>query len=335
MKPFIPEVAYINKNALKYEEGKRALEFFKKNNVEIIESSRVKINEDSNLRNYVKSKKTVLLTVNRQNKLTACKPSADYQFHLSSSCPGHCEYCYLQTTQGEKPYMKIYSNIDEIIETIDKYIKSNEQISTFEAASITDPVGLDHITGGLKKVIEYFSTQDNGRLRLVTKFDHVDPYLNINHNNHTKFRFSINTDWVINNFEHKTSSRDERIEAAKKLAEVGYPLGFIVAPIILYENWEKDYKDMFYKLKEAIYDYDKDITFELIQHRFTNKAKDLIVERFPNTKLDLNEENRKLKWGPYGQFKHVYKKEAESHIKKYMTSTIEELFPNSTIEYFT
>lgn len=335
MQPFIPDIAYVNKNTLKYEEGKKALDFFRRNNVKIVESSRVKINEESNVKNYVKAKKTVLLTVNRQNKLTSCKPSADYQFHLSSSCPGHCEYCYLQTTQGEKPYMKIYANIDEIIETIDKYINSNDGISTFEAASITDPVGLDHITGGLKKVIEYFSTKYKGRLRLVTKFDHVEPYVNINHNGHTKFRFSINTDWVINNFEHNTSSRDERIEAGKKIAAAGYPLGFIVAPIIIYNNWEEDYKDMFYRLKEAIKSYDQNITFELIQHRFTNKAKDLILERFPNTKLDLNEENRRLKWGPYGQFKHIYIKEDGIYLKEYITNLIKDLFPHSSIEYFT
>lgn len=331
---FIPDVAYIDSKALNYDEGKKALEFFKENNVEIIESRRVKIDENSNFKKYTKSKRTVLLTVNRQKKLVSCNPSADYQFHLSKSCPGHCEYCYLQTSHGEKPYMKIFTNIDEIIDTIKNHTQ-DDKVTHFEAASLTDPVALDHITGGLKKVIEFFSNTENAKLRLVTKFSNIDSYLDIKHNNNTKFRFSINTDWVIENFEHNTSSIDERIDAARKIANAKYPIGFIIAPIIIYDNWKEDYKNMIKNLSIALKNYDKNITFELIQHRFTKKAKNLILERFPNTKLDLNEENRHLKWGPYGNFKYVYKKEESKFMKEYITDLVNKYFENSDIQYFT
>lgn len=53
----------------------------------------------------------------------------------------------------------------------------------------------------------------------------------------------------------------------------------------------------------------KDLTFELIQHRFTKTAKNMILQRYPKTKLNMDEEDRQLKWGSYGKFKYVYKAE--------------------------
>ncbi len=336
MRLFIPEVGYIDPRILKYDEGRKVKEKLEQLNIPIVESKRVLIEEDTISKQYTKAKKTIFVTVNSQKKLRSCKPSADYQFALSSSCPGHCEYCYLQTTQGEKPYMKLFVNIKEILDVIEKHIEENSpNITTFECGSITDPIALEHLTGNLKKCIEFFSKQDKARLRVITKYDNVDSFLKIDHKKHTKFRFSINTRYVIDNFEHSTASFEQRIEGARKIAYAGYPLGFIVAPIMIYENWKKDYKELFEKLKENLKDHKEEITFELIQHRFTASAKELIEKRFPNTKLDMNEEKRQLKWGPYGKFKYVYPKEKSEEIKEYISHLIETSFEKSRIEYFT
>lgn len=335
MKIFIPDKVYLDPRASKYDIAKISINHLKELNVPIEESRKVVIDGKTPLENYSKSKKTIYLTVNKQKKLRPCKPSADYQFSLSSSCPGHCEYCYLQTTQGEKPFMKVFVNIDEILEVINDYINKSSGITTFECGSITDPVALEYLTGNLKKCIEFFSHSENGRLRVITKYDNIDSFLNIDHKNHTKFRFSINTRYVINNFEHNTSSFEDRIKASKKIASSNYPLGFIIAPIMIYDNWKDEYEELILKLKEELKDYNNPITFELIQHRFTSTAKELILTRFPKTKLDLNEEDRQLKWGPYGKFKYVYPKEKSNELKEHISKLIYDNFKNSTIEYFT
>lgn len=336
MKLFMPDRVYIDPKSLEYDTGIMVKEKLETLNIPIIQTKKVEIEGKSPSENYAKAKKTIYLTVNREKKLRKCKPSADYQFALSSSCPGHCEYCYLQTTQGEKPFMKVFVNVDEILKVIQEHIDENlPNITTFECGSITDPVALEHLTGSLKKCIEFFSNSENGRLRIITKFNNVDSFLDIKHNDHTKFRFSINTKYIIGKFEHSTSSFEERIEAATKIAKAGYPIGFIIAPIMIYENWKEDYRELLTSLKSQLVDYNKEITFELIQHRFTATAKELILTRFPNTELDLNEEKRQLKWGPYGKFKYVYPKEQSTEIKEYISELIQDNFINSKIEYFT
>lgn len=336
MNLFIPDAAYIDPRSLKYASAKAAIEYLEKLNVPIIHSRKVVIEGDSPVKNYAKAKRTVFVTVNSEKKLKSCKPSADYQFSLSISCPGSCEYCYLQTTQGEKPFTKVFVNVEDILDVIQEHINNNlPNITTFECGSITDPVALEHLTGNLKKCIEFFGNNQNGRLRVITKFDNVNSFLNINHNNHTKFRFSINSRYVINKFEHNTSSFEERIAAAKKIASSGYPIGFIIAPIMIYENWKSEYKELLNILKSELADFNNQITFELIQHRYTATAKKLILTRFPNTELDMNEETRQLKWGPYGKFKYVYPKEKSSEIKEYISELINTNFKNALIEYFT
>lgn len=336
MKLFIPDIAYIDPKILKYDSGKKVIEYLEGLKVPIVNSKKVVIDCGSPEKNYAMAKKIILFTTNSQKKLVSCRPSADYQFSLSSSCPANCEYCYLQTTQGEKPFMKIFINIEEILEVIQNYIENNmPNITTFECASITDPIALEHLSGNLKRCIEFFGESSNGRLRLVTKFDDVDYFLKLKHNKHTKFRFTINTRYVINNFEHNTSSFYERIEAVKKIATAGYPIGFIIAPIMLYDNWKAEYRELFETLKIALEGYNEEVSFELIQHRFTKAAKELIVQRFKNTKLDLNEETRQLKWGPYGKFKYVYKKPDSDGIKNYISELINNNFKQAIIEYFT
>ena len=336
MNLFIPDIAYIDPRILKYPVATNTIKLLEKLDVPIVKSRKVSIEGKSPIESYVKAKKTIYVTINSQKKLRSCKPSADYQFALSSSCPGHCEYCYLQTTQGEKPFMKVFVNIDDILNVIQEHIDNNSpNITTFESGSITDPVALEHLTGNLKKCIEFFASSEKGRLRVITKYDNVESFLNINHNNHTKFRFSINSRYVINKFEHATSSFEERIEAARKIANAGYPIGFIIAPIMIYDNWKSEYKELLDRLKSQLEDYNGKITFELIQHRFTSTAKELILTRFPKTALDLNEDNRILKWGPYGKFKYVYPKEKSNELKDYITELINDNFNNAEIEYFT
>ncbi len=341
MKLFMPQRVIFEPASLEYPLGKEIYKFFQNKPVDIIKADARNaarfIPGKTPAEKYANSKRTILVTKNNNNKLDVCKPSADYQFSFVSNCPGNCEYCYLQTTQGAKPYIKVFVNLEDIFSSILEHIKQKEGVTTFEAASLGDPLALEHITGSLAKTIEFFSGLENGRLRVVTKYSNVDSLLGLEHNEHTHFRISINSSYVLDNFEHNTGTLDERIEAIVKLADSGYPIGFIVAPIIVYDHWKEEYTQLFDKLKNRLGTElsRRELIFELIQHRFTAVAKDLILQRFPNTKLDMEEESRLLKWGRFGRFKYVYHKEQANEIKEYLSSLILDRFPQSKIQYFT
>jgi len=342
MKLFMPERVFFEPSALKYPLGRKLYKYFEDKGIEIIQTGVQNVYRSiagtTEKQKYARSKKTLAVATKKSMTFDVCKPSADFEFSLVTNCPGSCEYCYLQTTQGYRPYLRTYVNLEDIFNAIKRHIaKNGDRLTTFEVASAGDPLALEHITGSLAQTIEFFSRLDNGRLRIVTKFSNVDPLLNLNHSGHTRFRGSINSRYVIKNFEHNTADFDERILAAAKVADAGYPIGFIVAPIMVYDGWKEDYLELFDKLKQKV-DVAKSpepVTFELIQHRFTPTAKSFILQRFPGTKLDMDESRRMLKWGKFGRFKYVYPKETAAEMKEYISYLIRERFPEAVIEYFT
>lgn len=340
-KPFLPELVYFEPAALDYPMGKRIYAWAEEQGVPIrTTTSHNRITNlpgESELEKYKIAKRTLVVGIRKTLKFDTSKPSAEYAIPIGTGCMGHCHYCYLQTTLGAKPYVRVYVNMEDILEAATGYIAEREpEITRFEAACTSDPVGVEHITGSLKRLIEFMAEQPLGRLRFVTKFHHVDSLLDAKHNGHTRIRFSVNADYVIRNFEPATSKFEERIEAAGKVAEAGYPLGFIIAPIIWFDGWEEGYRELLIKLKERVQPAPhNDLTFELIQHRFTKTAKRVIEQRYPKTKLEMDEAKRKYKWGRYGMGKYVYPDEQAQALREFITEQIFTQFPDARIDYFT
>lgn len=341
MNLWVPDRVYFEPSAKTSLVGKRVLEFCREHSVPtLLTTSHNQVRDlpgKDDKSKYAAAKKTLIVGTKRSLKLEVCKPSAHYQFSLMTNCPGSCEYCYLFTTQGQKPYVRIYVNLEEMFDTIDTYIEKRLPNATmFEAASTGDPLAVEHITGALKDTIEHFGALNKGRLRIVTKYANVDSLLDAKHNGHTRFRFTINSNYVNKNFEHNVAPLEERFDAAEKVSRAGYPLGFLIAPIIIHENWKEEYKSLIEQLYESIpYKRHSLITFELIQHRFTMNAKNIIEKRFPNTKLEMDPEIRAKKWGKYGKTKYVYKKDQVAEIRQYIEDLIKEYFENAHIQYFT
>jgi spore photoproduct lyase len=141
---------------------------------------------------------------------------------------------------------------------------------------------------------------------------------------------------VIKNFEPGTSSFEERIEAARKVANADYPLGFIVAPIYMHEDWKEGYLELFQRLSDSLQGINlNNLSFELIQHRFTKPAKNVIQKRYPKSKLEMDETKRKYKWGRYGIGKYVYQTEEAEDLETTLRRYIHEFFPQAEIQYFT
>ncbi|REJ09821.1 spore photoproduct lyase [Halobacillus trueperi] len=341
VKPFVPELVYIEPRALEYPLGRELKEKFEKMGIEIRETTshnQVRnLPGENDFQKYRIAKSTLVVGVRKTLKFDTSKPSAEYAIPLATGCMGHCHYCYLQTTMGSKPYIRTYVNVEEVFDAAEQYMKERAPEETrFEASCTSDIVGIDHLTHSLKRAIEYFGESEHGRLRFVTKFAHVDHLLDAKHNGRTRFRFSMNADYVIKYLEPGTSRLDDRIEAAAKVAKAGYPLGFIIAPIYLYEDWKEGYRILFEKLQDKLPDYAmKDLTFELIQHRFTKPAKRVIQKNYPMTKLEMDEEKRKYKWGKYGIGKYVYQKDEQEEMKNVLGGYINQYFPEASLEYFT
>lgn len=337
---FIPKRILFEKGSLDYEMGNSIYEKFKDNSkVEIINLNSNKVKQhipgEELYDFYREGKSTLVVGIKKGFKFQSCKPSAHYQLPLVSGCTGHCQYCYLNTNLGDKPFIKVNVNIDDILKQAQKYIDERlPQVTIFEGSATSDPIPIEPYTHSLKKTIEFFSNNEHGKFRFVTKYSDVDTLLNINHNGKTEIRFTLNTEKVIRDYENRTASFDMRLEGCEKIARAGYPIGFIIAPVFLYEGWKEDYKDLLYKLNNKLSkDLSIPITFEVISHRYTTRAKNIISQVFPENSLPMNDEERKYKYGQFGYGKYVYTKEQLEEMKEFFTSEINDIFVNKEIKY--
>ena len=337
---FIPKRVIFEKGSLDYSLGNMLYKQFSSDpKVEIFEAAtnRVKANiPGDNLHDmYRYGKQTLVVGIKKSLKFQSCKPSAHYQLPLVSGCMGQCEYCYLNTQLGDKPFIRVHVNIKEILEQAQKYTDERlPEITIFEGAATSDPLPVEPYTHALAKCITYFGAQEYTRFRFVSKYNDVDTLLGLDHNGHTEIRFSLNTPHIIDTYEHHTASSKLRIEASSKLAKSGYPIGFIIAPVFIYPNWKEEYYQLLVDLKKALPDQlSHPVIFEVISHRYTIRAKNRITEIFPDTTLPMNKEERSFQFGQFGYGKYKYPKDDLAEMKQFFTQAFDELFPYKEVKY--
>lgn len=336
---FTPKRILFEKNALDYPIGKYIYQsFITKKEIDIIELHGNKIKEnipgETLPQLYQEGKNTLVVGVKKGSNFQTCKPSAHYQLPLLSGCIGQCQYCYLNTHMGDKPYMRINVNIDDILSQAENLIRERSpEITIFEGSATSDPVPVEPYSSLLKSAIEYFSRSEYGRFRFVTKYTDVDTLLELDHRNHTEIRFTLNTDPVINDYENRTPSLAKRISAAHKVMASSYPTGFLIAPVFLYRNWKEDYHGLLLDLHACLPDrLAHPLTFEVISHRYTTQAKNVITEIFPDNQLPMSNEERSYKYGQFGYGKYVYTKENLAEMADFFRTDLEDIFRDRTID---
>lgn len=72
----------------------------------------------------------------------------------------------------------------------------------------------------------------------------VDPILPLNHKGKVIARMSVNPKEIIRTIEIGTSPLEKRVQAINKLAEAGYKIGILIAPVILVKNWKIQYEEL-------------------------------------------------------------------------------------------
>ena len=342
---FIPTRVFYEPHALDYPLGKTLVECFKHMKISVSPATThnriTGIPGNTTAAQYREAKRTLVIGVRRSKTFQSCKPSAHYQLPLVTSCPGMCEYCYLATTLGKKPYVRVYVNLEEILGIASNLIQARlPEITQFEGAATSDPVPVERYTGALKQAIDFFGREPNGRFRFVTKYTDVESLLDAKHEGHTRFRFSLNCSEVVKKYEHGTPSPEERIIASGKVLKVGYPLGFIIAPIFRFEGWQEAYRRLMERTAEELAKRapsgwsSEQLTLEFISHRFTLKAKANILEVFPNSSLPMEENERKFKYGQFGYGKYIYQPEEMKEMKEFFEEQAKSYFPLAQVEYF-
>jgi len=281
-----------------------------------------------------------------RRRLQAIPPSADWRFDLAEGCPAHCSYCYLAGSLAGPPIIRAYANLPEILAELPGAVGQGRVTSlsperaaegtTFECSCYTDPLAIEHLTGGLAASIAHFGAWDAPvQLRFTTKFDAVGPLLDLSHNRRTRIRFSVNAQ-AAERHEGGAPRMAARLAALRAVAGAGYPVGLTVAPIMRVPDWAAAYDRLFADVAAALDGIaDVDLAAELITHRFTPKSKEVLAGWYPGSPLEMDEAQRARKMTKFGSVKWVFPKEQMAEMRATLQAALTRRLPTARLLYWT
>jgi spore photoproduct lyase len=244
-----------------------------------------------------------------------------YVINAITNCPMDCSYCVLQGYLNN-PFLTLYTNWDDLFQEIETFLSADRQsLLRLGTGELSDSLALESIFPFSQFLIPLFAERHNGILELKTKSANVHSLLHLNHRGRTVVSWSLNPPQMIEEEEMRTAPLEERIDAAMRCQERGFPLGFHFDPLIYHENWERGYRETILQLFRKI-DPNRVAWISLGGFRYPPKLKPIAEGRFPETRVFLGE------LFPGRDAKFRYLKEIRVEMYRKMAGWLKEVDPD-------
>ena len=204
---------------------------------------------------------------------------------LISNCPMDCSYCFLQEYLANNPTLKVFTNsddlLDEVAQVVDRQPWRQFRIGTGE---LSDSLALDTLLGFSADLVPFFAARKNALLELKTKSASIDNLLGLESHGRVVVSWSLTPPAIADTEEHGTASFAERLQAARRVQQAGYKIGFHFDPLIEYANWETDYQQALEQVLTTV-DPREVAWVSFGSLRVTSALRKTIRHRFPRTRL--------------------------------------------------
>lgn len=166
-----------------------------------------------------------------------------YTLDLVRQCGFECSYCSIQS---------FYDN-DKILFTadIEKRLNSLElpkHIWHIGTGQSSDSLMWGNNHNVLSSLASFANKHKDVVIELKTKSARTDWLDEVSFPNNVVATWSLNGKTIIEKEEHGSASLNKRLEAALKSVERGMKVGFHLHPMVYYENWEEEYREIVEKI---------------------------------------------------------------------------------------
>ncbi len=317
------DAVFYEENVLNYKLGKELKEKFSYLQWYPIEShNRIKEFYSSPNKDFAKLKKHLIIGTRKTHKYTENHKVSDWLVPFTSSgCRAICLYCYLVCNYNKCSYLRVFVNREEMMEKLLKRDSKFEFPNTFEIGSNSDLLLENDVTNNLPWIIETFAKNAKGNLTFPTKFSNVNSLLNLEHKGKVIFRMSINPEEIIQKTEFLTSNLIDRITALNKMAQAGYKVGLLIAPVIIVDDWQEMYSRLIDTLAFSLSPIVKKEGFiEIILMTYSYIHNAINSEAFPNA---LPIFDKSIMTGR-GRGKYCYTVETRKIVETFLTKKIKD-----------
>lgn len=163
------------------------------------------------------------------------------------SCGFDCSYCSIQSFYNEGK-IGFDANFADKLKNLKLDPAKSYHIGTGQSS---DSLMWGNKNGILEALLDFAARNPNVLLEFKTKSDNIRYLLEHDVPRNILCTWSLNTPTIITNEEHLSASLERRIKAARALADKGVLVGFHFHPIVVYENYLSEYKEVIEMLLEA------------------------------------------------------------------------------------
>ncbi len=175
----------------------------------------------------------------------------NYYFSYMYNCLFDCKYCFLQGLYSSANYV-IFINYEDFFNDIKNLSKKTlDKRITFFSGYDCDSLAYESFTGFIENALEAFKEIKNADLEIRTKSTFIKPFMKNNLDNVIVAQ-SFTPESFSRIYEVGVPNIRKRIKALKKVADLGWKVGFRFDPIAVYEGWQKDYIRLFETLFSSI-----------------------------------------------------------------------------------
>ncbi|MDF1591239.1 MAG: radical SAM protein [Desulfobacterales bacterium] len=237
-------------------------------------------------------KQALYLTQNRGAFIRDCPGTRAYQccgykiLHIGSFCNMDCSYCILQS-YFHPPLLQYFVNKNDLLKELEG-VFAEKTVSRVGTGEFTDSLIWDAWSDLNRRLIEKFSAQRHAVLELKTKTIAIDRLKRLRHNRKTIISWSLNSPGIIRSEERRTAPLTARLKAAATCQDWGYPLGFHLDPLIIYDGCQNDYRQVI----EQLFSYvsaENIAWISMGSFRFMPALKPIVHKRFPDSKIIYGE----------------------------------------------
>lgn len=327
-----PDKIYYEPKSLDYNLGKKLKEKFSdKEWIEIESHNNIPFFREKQNYEFAQIKQNLIIGIRKTHKYVENFKVSDFLVpYTSSGCSAMCLYCYLVCNYNKCSYLRLFVNREQMLDKLMTFSRKSTSPFTFEIGSNSDLVLENTITDNLVWTIEEFARSGRGKLTFPTKFDMVEPLLSLDHKGKTIFRMSVNPQDIIGKIELGTSPLDNRINALNKMCDADYPVGLLIAPVIMLDDWKEQYTKLLDVLAVKLSQKVKNEMFiEIIFMTYSYIHKVINLEAFPHVPELYSKENMVAR----GRGKYRYRAELKEDGEKFLRQEIEKRFPQTKILY--
>jgi len=155
------------------------------------------------------------------------------------NCGFGCSYCTIQTFYGDE--IAFDPDISEKLKAIEL---DPERFYHMGTGQSSDALMWGNQHGLLDGLCDFARERPNVLLELKTKSKNVAYFLRHGAPANVFLSWSLNPPTIIRSEEHFTPELEERLDAARRVADAGIRVAFHFHPIVYYDGWEEEYREV-------------------------------------------------------------------------------------------